>query len=95
MKELIPLEDSILVEAIQQEQKTKSWIILPDSDKKPNKGLVVAVWKGKILENGQRAPIDVNVGEIVYFSAYSPDEIEMEGKKYLVLRQNNLLAKEK
>lgn len=94
MTKLIPLEDGVLVEAIQEETTTKSGIILPDSDKKPNKWVVVSVGKWKILDNGQRAPIDVKVWDVVYFTAYSPDEIELEWKKYLIIRQNNLLAKE-
>ena len=94
MTKLIPLEDGVLVEAIQEETTTKSGIILPDSNKKPNKGIVVSVGKGKILDNGERAPIDVKTWDVVYFTSYSPDEIELEWKKYLIIKQNSLLAKE-
>jgi chaperonin GroES len=75
---LIPLEDHILIEPINEETTTKSGLILPDSKEKPSKGRVVAVGQGKILDNGSRAPIDVTVGNIVYFTKYSPDELELE-----------------
>jgi chaperonin GroES len=91
---LIPLEDHILVEAIEEENKTKSGIILPDSKEKPSKGKVVAVGNGKILDNGTRAPIDVKVGDTVYFTKYSPDELDVDGTKYLVIKQSSILAKQ-
>lgn len=95
---LTPLEDHILVQAIEEENKTKSGIILPDSKEKPSKGQVIAVGAGKILDNGNRAPIDVKVGDIVYFTKYSPDELEVEENgqknKYLVIKQSSLLAKQ-
>lgn len=95
MAKLIPLEDHILVEAIEQEQKTASGIVLPDTSKeKPSRGRVVAVWAGKILDNWQRAAIDVKEGDVVYFTKYSPDELEVDGKKYLVIKQSGILAKE-
>ncbi len=96
---LIPLEDHVLVEAIEQETTTKSWIILPEKEDKPTRGKVIAVGAGKILENGTRAPIDVKVGDVVYFTKYSPDEIEVDqdGKKsiYLVIKHSSILAVEK
>ena len=92
--QLIPLEDHILVEAIEEENKTKSGILLPESKEKPSKGKVVAVGNGKILDNGTRAPIDVKVGDIVYFTKYAPDELDVDGVKYLVIKQTSLLAKQ-
>ncbi len=95
---LQPLEDHILIKPLTEENTTKSWIILPDSKEKPRKGTVVAVGAGKILENGTRSPIDVKIGDIVYFTQYAPDEIEVEewGEKvtYLVIKHSSLLAKE-
>ncbi|NOZ44948.1 MAG: co-chaperone GroES [bacterium] len=91
---LQPLEDYILVEAIEEEKTSKSGIILPDSEEKPNKGKVLAVGAGKILENGQRSPMDVKKGDVVYFTKYAPDELEVDGKKYLVIRHSSLIAKE-
>ena len=96
MTNLIPLEDHILVESVQEDAVTKSGIILPDTNKeKPSKGTVVAVGPGKILDNGTRSSMDVTVGQVVYFTKYSPDELEVNGKKYLVVRHSSLLAVEK
>lgn len=96
---LIPLEDHVLVEPMAQETTTKSGIILPEKDEKPTKGKVIAVGQGKILDNGQRAPIDVAVGDMIYFTKYSPDELEIdeqwEKKTYLVIKQASILAVEK
>lgn len=95
MKTLIPLEDHILVEAVQEDAVTKSGIILPDTNKeKPSKWTVVAVWPGKILENGARSAMDVKPGQVVYFTKYAPDELEVDGKKYLVVKHSSLLAVE-
>ena len=91
---LKPIEDHVLVEPIEQESTTKSGIILPDSKEKPNKCKVIAVWQWLILENGQRSSMDVTEGDIVYFSTYSPDEVEFEWKKYLIIKHNSILAKE-
>lgn len=98
MTKLIPLEDHIVVKPLTQETTTKSGIILPESKEKPSKGEVIAVGEGKILENGSRAPIDVKIGDIVYFAKYSIDEIEVEEnektEKYLVMKQSYIMAKE-
>ncbi len=98
MTKLVPLEDHIIVKPLSQENTTKSGIILPESKEKPSKGEVVAVGAGKILENGSRAPVDVAVGDVVYFAKYSIDELEVEenGAKttYLVMKQSYIMAKE-
>ncbi|MFA5747744.1 MAG: co-chaperone GroES [Candidatus Absconditabacterales bacterium] len=91
---LIPLEDHILIEAMEEENKSKAGIILPDSKEKPSKGKVVAVGNGKILDNGSRGAIDIKVGDVVYFTKYAPDEIEFEGMKYLIIKQSSILAKQ-
>ncbi len=96
---LIPLEDHILVEPAVEESTSPSGLILPDNNKeKPSKWTVVAVGKGKILDNGERAPIDVKAGDIVYFTKYSPDELEInvdgEKKNYLVIRHSSILVVE-
>ncbi len=90
---LIPIEDHVLVEPIEEENKTKSGIILPDSKEKPSKWKVVAVGEGKVLDNWNRSPIDVKVWDIIYFTKYSPDEIEFEWTKYLIIKQSWILAK--
>ena len=98
MTKLIPLEDHVIVMPLSEETTTKSGIILPESKEKPSKGQVVAVGDGKILESGSRAPIDVKVGDVVYFAKYSIDELEIdeEGQKvkYLVMKQSYIMAKE-
>lgn len=94
MKKLIPLEDHIIVKAIKQEASTPSGILLPENNEKPNKGEVIAVGAGKILENGNRAPIDVAIGDIVYFGKYAVDELEVSWEKYLVMKQSYIMAKE-
>lgn len=98
MTKLTPLEDHIIVKPLTQETTTKSGILLPESSEKPSKGTVIAVWAGKILENGTRAPIDVSIWDIVYFGKYALDEIETEedGKavKYLVMKQSYIMAKQ-
>lgn len=94
MKKLIPLEDHIIVKALKQEASTPSGILLPESNEKPNKGEVIAVGAGKILENGNRAPIDVAIGDIVYFGKYAVDELEVSWEKYLVMKQSYIMAKE-
>lgn len=99
MWKLIPLHDHIIVKPIKEEQTTKSWIVLPDSNKeKPWKWEVIAVWSWSILDNWDRAPMDLKVWDVIHFTKYSPDEIEInedwEKVKYLVLKQSSVLAKE-
>lgn len=94
---LQPLEDHILVLPVAEETLSSAGIILPQSDKeKPSKGEVIAVWPGKILDNGSRGPMDVKVGDTVYFTKYSPDELEIgtgaDKVKYLVIRHTSVLA---
>lgn len=98
MSKLKPIEDHILIKPINNENTTKSWIILPDNKEKPKKWEVVAVGEWRILDNGSRSAIDVVVWDIVYFTQYAPDEIEYEENwekiTYLVIKQSSLLAKE-
>lgn len=93
---LIPLVDHILVEPTQAETTTASGIILPtDSKEKPSKGKVIALPKnGKYIKDGMEVTIDLAIGDTVYFTKYSPDEIELNGKTYLVIKHSSLLAKE-
>ena len=95
---LQPIEDHVLIKPINEENTTKSWIILPESKEKPRKWEVVAVWNGRILDDWSRSAMDVKEWDIVYFTQYAPDEIEYEENgdkvKYLVIKQNSLLAKE-
>lgn len=97
---LIPLEDHVLIEPIEQEEKTQSGIVLTQSNKeKPSRGKVIAVGAWKILENGQRSAMDVKEWDIVHFTKYAPDEVELgeiwNKKKYLIVKHSSILAIEK
>lgn len=91
---LKPLGNKIILESVSTEEKTKSGIIIPDTvDKeKPEQGKVLAVGPGKILENGQRSQIDIKEGDTVLFSKYSPTEIKIDGKEYLVVSDEDVMA---
>jgi chaperonin GroES len=91
---LKPLNENIIVKPIAEDEVTKFGIVLPDTvDKeKPEKGEVVAVGDGKLLENGQRAQMSVKVGDKVVFKKYSPDEIKVEDEEYLIISENDILA---
>ncbi len=98
MTKVVPVWHHILVEPILEENKTKSWIIIQKKDEeKPGKWKVIAVWEWKVLDNWQRWPMDVKVWDIVFFTKYAPDEIEIEidweKKKLLVLQMTSVLAK--
>ncbi|MBI2098861.1 co-chaperone GroES [Candidatus Uhrbacteria bacterium] len=88
-----PLGDRVIVRPIKEEEATKAGIILPDTAKeKPERGEVIAVGPGKMLENGTRVAISVKAGEKVLFKKYSPDELKVEGQEVYVLREEDLLA---
>jgi chaperonin GroES len=89
-----PLNDNVIVKPVTREEVTKSGIVLPDTvDKeRPEKGEVVAVGEGKLLDNGQRATMSVKIGDKVMFKKYSPDEIKVDDVEYLVISQNDILA---
>lgn len=90
---LKPLADRVVVKAIQQEEKTKGGIVLPDTAKeKPQEGEVIAIGPGKLLDNGQRAPMEVKVGDRVVYARYGGTEIKVEGEEYLILRESDILA---
>ena len=88
-----PLHDRIIVERIEEETMTASGIIIPDSAKeKPMQGDVIAVGKGKVTEDGKVLPLDVKVGDKVLFGKYSGTEIKIEGKEYLMMREDDVLG---
>ncbi len=89
-----PLSNHVFIEALEEEQKTKSGIVLPDNaeKEKPIKGKVVAVGLGKFNEKGERLPMTVKVGDMILFKKYGPDEIEIDNKKYLVGNEDDILA---
>jgi len=90
---LKPINDHVIVKPIAENEVTKSGIVLPDTvDKeKPEKGEVIAIGNGKLLENGQRAELSVKVGDKVMFKKYSPDEIKIEGVEYLVIKEDDIM----
>jgi chaperonin GroES len=89
-----PLSNHLFIEPIEEEQKTKGGIVLPDTaeKEKPQKGKILAVGPGKLNEKGERIPMSVKVGDVVLFKKYGPDEIEIDGKKYLVGDEDDILA---
>lgn len=91
---LKPLADHIIVEAVVKEEKTSSGIYLPDTaaKEKPQTGKVIAVGKGKVLENGTRIEPEVKVGEVVVFAKYSGTEVKVDEKDYLILSERDILA---
>lgn len=90
---VIPLGDHVIVQPSKEEQVTKSGIVLPDTAKeKPEQGKVIAVGPGKLLQNGQRAPVSVKVGDTVLFKKYSPDEIKVGDQEYLSIKEEDILA---
>ncbi|OIJ11349.1 co-chaperone GroES [Anaerobacillus alkalilacustris] len=90
---LKPLGDRIVIEQVETEEKTASGIVLPDTAKeKPQEGRVVAVGSGRILESGERVALEVKEGDKVIFSKYAGTEVKLDGKEYLILRENDVLA---
>lgn len=91
---LKPLDDRVVVEPLSAEEKTAGGIVLPDSAKeKPQRGKVVAVGPGRLLDSGERHPIALVVGDEVLFSKYSGTEIEVDGVDVKILRESDILAK--
>ena len=91
---LKPLADRVLVEVDVEESKTAGGILLPDTaQKKSQKGTVIAIGSGKVLDNGERLPFEVAVGHRVLFAKYSAVDIEEGGKKFLLLSERDILGK--
>ncbi|EKD42463.1 MAG: hypothetical protein ACD_73C00143G0001 [uncultured bacterium] len=88
-----PLHDRLIVKRLNEEEKTKGGIIIPDSAKeKPQEAEVIAVGNGKILDDGKKVPLEVKIGDRVLFSKYSGTEIKIEGDEYLILREDDIQA---
>jgi|SRR5687768_6721185 chaperonin GroES len=89
-----PLDDRVVVEPVAAEEKTAGGIVLPDSAKeKPQRGKVIAVGPGKLLDNGQRAALSVVVGDEVIYGKYGGTDIEVNGDDVKILRESDILAK--
>ena len=91
---LRPLDDRVVVQPLEAEAVTAGGIVLPDSAKeKPQRGKVVAVGPGRLLDNGARGTLSVAVGDEVIFGKYGGSEVEVEGEEYKILRESDILAK--
>jgi len=90
---IVPLNEKILVERLEADDKTAGGIILPDAAKeKPKQGKVLAVGEGKPLEGGKRASFQVKVGDRVLFTSYAGNEVVHEGKEFLIMTEDDILA---
>jgi chaperonin GroES len=88
-----PLQDRVIVKRLEEEEKTKGGIIIPDTAKeKPQEGKVIAVGKGKMTEDGKLIPLDVKVGDKILFGKYSGTEIKIDGEEHLIMREEDILG---
>ncbi len=88
-----PLEDRVIVQPFEAEERTRGGIVLPDSAReKPQQGAVIAVGPGKLLDSGERGQMSLKVGDRVFYGKYSGTEIEIDGEKYQILRESDVLA---
>jgi chaperonin GroES len=88
-----PLQDRVIVKRIEEEEKTKGGIIIPDTAKeKPQEGKVIAVGKGKVNDDGKVTPLDVKVGDKILFGKYSGSEIKLNGEEHLIMREDDILG---
>lgn len=88
------MHSNVIVKPITEDEVTKSGIVLPDTvDKeRPEKGEVVAIGEGRLLDDGKRAPMTLKVGDKVMFKKYSPDEVKIDGEEYLVIKEEDVIA---
>ena len=90
---LAPLDDRVVIKQSEAEEKSAGGIILPDAAKeKPQKGKIIAVGPGKMLDNGKRGSMNVKKGEEVLYAKYSGNEIEIDGEKYVILHEGDILG---
>jgi chaperonin GroES len=91
---LNPLDERIVVEPVAAEETTAGGIVLPDSAKeKPQRGIVLAVGPGKLLDSGERGELSVAVGDEVIYGKYAGSDVEVEGREVKILRESDVLAK--
>ncbi|SFM61247.1 co-chaperone GroES [Thermodesulforhabdus norvegica] len=90
---LRPLHDRVIVQRVEEENKTPGGIIIPDTAKeKPQQGKVIAVGNGKLLDDGKTVPLTVKEGDRVLFSKYAGTEVKIEGEEFLIMREDDILA---
>ena len=88
-----PLHDRIIVRQLEEEEKTKGGIIIPDTAKeKPMEGKVIAVGKGKVKKDGTKTPMEVKVGDRVLFARYGGTEVKIDGEEHLMMKEDDVLA---
>jgi len=88
-----PLQDRVIVKRLEEEEKTRGGIIIPDTAKeKPQEGKVIAVGKGKVTEEGKLIPLDVKAGDRILFGKYSGTEVKIEGEEHLIMREEDILG---
>jgi chaperonin GroES len=88
-----PLQDRVIVKRIDEEEKSKGGIIIPDTAKeKPQEGKLMAVGKGKANEDGKITPLDVKVNDLILFGKYSGTEINIDGEEHLIMREEDILG---
>jgi len=88
-----PLHDRVVIRRLEEERTTAGGIVIPDSaTEKPIQGEVIAVGNGKILENGEKRPLDVKVGDRVLFGKYSGTEVKLDGKEFVVMREDDIMG---
>ncbi len=88
-----PLQDRVIVQRIEEEEKTAGGIIIPDTAKeKPQQGKVLAVGPGKVLEGGTRVEMTVKKGDLVLFGKYAGSEVKIDGEEYLIMREDDILG---
>ncbi|MEN6308707.1 MAG: co-chaperone GroES [Anaerohalosphaeraceae bacterium] len=88
-----PLADKVIVQRIEAESKTAGGIVLPDSAKeKPQRGKIIAVGEGKLLDNGKRGDMSVKKGQEVLFTSYAGTEVKIDGKEYLIMDESDIMA---
>jgi len=91
---LRPLDDRVVVEPVEAEERTSGGIVLPDTAKeKPQRGTVVAVGPGKLLDSGKRGDLSVSIGDVVIYGKYSGTDIEVNGNDVKIVRESDILAK--
>ena len=90
---IVPLNDKIVVERLEADEKTAGGIILPDTAKeKPKQGKIISVGDGKLLDDGKRAAFQVKIGDRILFTSYAGNEVTVDGQEYLIMTEDDVLA---
>ncbi len=89
-----PLDDRVVVKPLEAEEKTAGGIVLPDTaQEKPQRGEVIAIGPGRLLDSGERATVDVAIGDVILYGKYSGTDVKIAGEERLILRESDILAK--